>query len=149
MGVCTYNFSNSFANSLLAGTTSSGEYTAFASFVFSGPSVEARACPVECQPGAFVYSATWADVPITMTGQVDLVSNVDPRVILRFVIAGSGMARAQTFLYPNQPATFSYRQLRYDFRYDIVPEPRAIMLVLVGMMVLGAWRLRVRVRAAQ
>ena len=104
--VCTYNFSNSFAAGLLPGRTDSDDFVVFASFVFSGPSVEATAtCPSVCPPGGFrnFYATNWADVPITMTGQVDWVSRDDPRVVFHYIIAGSGTARAETRLYQQDP----------------------------------------------
>ena len=80
VGVCSYNFSNSFF-----GVGNSADFTFYAVFQFGGPSVEATATcsPAGCPPGDFrtVYATNWADVPITITGQVDLVSRVDPRVV--------------------------------------------------------------------
>ena len=148
---CAYNFTNSFPAFGIPGTLNPGNYMVRARFAFTGPTVEATAvCPVSCAPGAFrnFYATNWENVPITMTAQVDVVSTSDFAVILHFDIAGSGTARAETRFYAQDPGPWNYSLLRYDFTYDVVPEPRAIFPLFFGVVVLGAAAARRRPRGA-
>lgn len=106
MAVCTYDFSQSFAAGLLPGGANSADFTVLASFVFTGPLIEATVdCRGSCPPGGFrnFYPTNWSDVPITMTGQVDPITFQDGRVVFHCLIAGSGIARAETRFYAQDP----------------------------------------------
>ncbi len=147
LAVCTYDFSQRFAAGLLPCCASTEEFVVQASFVFTGPAVEATVdCRGSCPPGGFrnFYPTNWSDVPITMTGQVDLISFRDPRVVLHYLITGTGLARAETRWFAQDPGPWNYRLLRYDFTYEIVPEPRAVGLLWFGVVVVGVVKLRVR-----
>ncbi len=146
VGVCPYNFSNDFW-----GVTESGDYQVQVFLHFSGPTVTAitRCGPYGCPPDHVFgsYANDWADVPITLTGEVHLISRIDPFVIFHYLIAGSGTARAETRQFAvNEGESHDYNLLRYEFTYDVVPEPRTAALFLFGTIAIGATSLTLRRR---
>jgi hypothetical protein len=111
---------------------------------FSGPRVVASAvCPglPACLPGSRLFQTVWGSVPITMSGMLRFVSTSDPTDIVEIAIIGRGTATAENRVeLGGTPRSDS--RTRYEFTYEVVPEPEGIVLTATGLLILTAVRRR-------
>jgi hypothetical protein len=142
---CAFDFSAT--NVMLPPGTVSG-YVMIPTLNLFGPRVIATAvCPgvPACLPGSRLYQTVWGSVPITVIGSVRFVSLSDPTDFLEMVIAGRGIALAENRVELSGVAQSTSRT-RYDFTFEVAPEPASVVLVATGLLIIAVSVRRPRIR---